>query len=53
MKKKVINQERRLSLKKVQVMKISEMKTINGGDANSDNDEPGTYLPQNTASVRN
>ena len=29
MKKKEIRQEKKLSLKKVQIMKISEMKTIN------------------------
>ncbi|NML68333.1 hypothetical protein HHL23_00745 [Chryseobacterium sp. RP-3-3] len=56
--KKTIKQEKKLSLKKVQIMKISEMKAINGGNDQLMNinggDEPPTLIPQNnnTTSVR-
>ena len=56
MKKKEIGQEKKLSLKKVQIMKISEMKTINGGNnqlGKDNSDDPGTLFPNNTISVRN
>ncbi|SIQ76731.1 hypothetical protein SAMN06265171_101261 [Chryseobacterium rhizoplanae] len=54
MKKKTIKSEKKLSLKKMQIMKISEMKTINGGNNQLDNanDEPGTLIPQNPVSIR-
>ena len=43
-----------LTLKKMQIMKISEMRMINGGNNQLDNanDEPGTLLPQNPVSIR-
>lgn len=55
--KKNIKPEKKLSLKKFQIMKISEMKTITGGNNqlmnNDGSDEPITLVPQNTVSVRN
>lgn len=38
----------------MQIMKISELKTINGGNNQLDNanDEPGTLIPQNPVSIR-
>lgn len=57
MKKRHTQPEKKLSLKKIQIMKISEMKTINGGSnqllLNDGSDEPITLVPQNTVSVRN
>lgn len=53
--KKTVKSEKKLSLKKLQIMKISEMKTINGGSnqlLKDDSDEPGTLLPNNSLSVR-
>ncbi|WP_213276995.1 hypothetical protein [Chryseobacterium indologenes] len=53
--KKTIKSEKKLSLKKLQILKISEMKTITGGNnqlEKDDSDEPGTLLPNNTISVR-
>ena len=54
MKKKTIELEKKLSLRKMQIMNISKMKTINGGNNRLDsaNDEPGTLLPQNPISIR-
>jgi hypothetical protein len=43
--KKIIKKEKKLSLKKLQMMKINDMKTINGGDGskglnfNADDDD--------------
>jgi hypothetical protein len=54
--KKTIKPEKKLSLKKLQIMKVSEMKAINGGTNQLMNinggDEPPTLVPQNTVSVR-
>ncbi|MET3536771.1 hypothetical protein [Chryseobacterium limigenitum] len=54
--KKTIKLEKKLSLKKLQIMKVSEMKTLNGGTSQLINinggDEPPTLVPQNTVSVR-
>lgn len=49
--------QKKLSLKKMQLMKVSEMKTINGGSLqmnfNTGGDEPPTLVPQGTSiSVR-
>ncbi|WP_139166225.1 hypothetical protein [Chryseobacterium soldanellicola] len=48
--KKTIKQEKKLSLKKLQIMKINNMKTINGGSNQLMNinggDEPPTFVPQ-------
>ncbi|GEN69020.1 hypothetical protein [Chryseobacterium rhizosphaerae] len=48
--KKTIKQEKKLSLKKLQIMKISEMKIINGGSNQLMNTtggvEPPTFMPQ-------
>lgn len=58
MMKKTNKQEKKLSLKKLQMMKISEMKTVYGGNQvmnlNTGGDEPPTQIPQGTSiSVRN
>lgn len=58
--KKTIEQGKKLSLKKTQIMKINDMKTITGGGGglemnfNTGGDEPPTLIPQNpnTISVR-
>jgi hypothetical protein len=56
MKKKEAQPEKKLALKKLQIMKVSEMKAINGGTNQLMNinggDEPPTLVPQNTVSVR-
>lgn len=56
MKKKEAQPEKKLALKKLQIMKVSEMKAINGGTNPLMNinggDEPPTLVPQNTVSVR-
>lgn len=56
MKKKEAQPEKKLALKKLQIMKISDMKTINGGSNQLMNinggDEPPTLVPQNTVSGR-
>ncbi|MDM1557388.1 hypothetical protein PYS58_19170 [Chryseobacterium indologenes] len=57
--KKIIKQEKKLSLKKLQIMKISDMKTINGGNLGGNHlmdftfeggDEPPTIKPPMTSS---
>ncbi|CAA7393227.1 hypothetical protein [Chryseobacterium fistulae] len=57
MKKKTIEPEKKLSLKKLQIMKISEMRVISGGSnqLNMNGDvEPPTQVPQGSSiSVRN
>lgn len=58
--KKTIRQEKKLSLKKTQLMKINDMKVITGGGGsiemnfNTGGDEPPTLIPQGpkTISVR-
>ncbi|BAP29831.1 uncharacterized protein CHSO_0794 [Chryseobacterium sp. StRB126] len=55
--KKIIKQEKKLSLKKLQIMKISDMRTINGGYGNqmanfNTGEEPPTQIPPNTIIVR-
>lgn len=54
--KKTIKSEKKLSLKKLQIMKVSEMKAINGGTSQlmhiNNGDEPPTLVPQNTVSIR-
>ncbi len=56
--KKIIKQEKKLSLKKIQIMKINDMKTINGGNGGNQmvnfntGEEPPTQIPPNTIIVR-
>lgn len=56
--KKIIKQEKKLGLKKIQIVKINEMKSIKGGnnqlEFNTGGDEPPTQKPQTgTLSGRN
>nr|WP_315032756.1 hypothetical protein [uncultured Chryseobacterium sp.] len=55
--KKTNNQEKKLSLKKTQIMKINNMKAIFGGGGglemnfNTGGDEPPTIIPQKPETI--